>query len=721
MRTFIYLLCLLFFAAVQLQAQANTDSIIHLNHLPHEGILLDKGWRYQAGDNPEYAYPDFNDNNWQTVDPTLDVHESLPHLRKGIGWFRLHFLLDSNVLNEQLALIIQQSGASEIYLNGRLLHRFGTLSSDSKKVKAYDPLWKPILFPARGEHQVLAIRYTLQPNVLYTTLYESANPAMVMKVMDLDKAITTYHKQYSLLRTWGSFYAAMFLMFTILHFAFYMFYPAQKANLYFALFTFLYLLLTIVQQGFLFFNNQVAYKYYPANISFALLLVGNLFLLIAIYKLFEQKRDIFFWFLLAFITVSLFLNAFAYDWGWRMGGAVAFMLLQINVARVAYLALKEKKRGAWIIVVGAISYAVFFIAFILQGTFTNYTFLLNVTQLRMLTNAIAVISIPAATSIYLGLDFAIVNKSLIQKLAEIEDLSKKTIQQEQEKQQILATEKERLEQQVKERTTELKQSLDHLKATQAQLIQQEKMASLGELTAGIAHEIQNPLNFVNNFAKTNVELIEEVQAGLQAGNTEEMSSLLNDIKANEQKIHHHGKRADSIVKGMLQHSRVNQGQKEPTDINALIDEYLRLSYQSMRSKDKSFNATIETHFDNSIGKVSIVPQDIGRVLLNLFNNAFYAVQEKKKQSNDTFEPVVSIKTKRSNDYIEVIVKDNGGGIPQKVKDKIFQPFFTTKPTGEGTGLGLSLSYDIITKGHSGELKVRTAEGEGSEFIVQLPL
>ena len=266
----------------------------------------------------------------------------------------------------------------------------------------------------------------------------------------------------------------------------------------------------------------------------------------------------------------------------------------------------------------------------------------------------------------------------------------------------------------------IEKAYDELKSTQQQLIQSEKMASLGELTAGIAHEIQNPLNFVNNFSEVNDELLKELSTEADKGNIDEVKAIAKDILFNSEKINHHGKRADAIVKGMLQHSRSSNGQKEPTDINALCDEYLRLSYHGLRAKDKSFNATMKTDFDDSISNINIIPQDIGRVILNLINNAFYAVEEKKKQNLNGYEPTVAVTTKRNNGKVEICVKDNGNGIPQKVLDKIFQPFFTTKPTGQGTGLGLSLAYDIITKGHAGELKVETKEGEGTEFIVQLP-
>ncbi len=282
-----------------------------------------------------------------------------------------------------------------------------------------------------------------------------------------------------------------------------------------------------------------------------------------------------------------------------------------------------------------------------------------------------------------------------------------------------------LEEKVKHRTAQLQQSLENLKSTQNQLVQQEKMASLGELTAGIAHEIQNPLNFVNNFSEVNKELLAEMKNELNLGNTIEAITIANNLEENEEKINHHGKRADAIVKNMLQHSRSSSSQKELTDINKLADEYLRLSYHGLRAKDKQFNADFKTDFDESIGKINIVPPDIGRVLLNLYNNAFYAVNERLKQQPSRYEPTITAITKRIDDKsdnyrIELTVKDNGSGIPQKVVDKIFQPFFTTKPPGEGTGLGLSLSYDII-KTHGGEIKVKTKEGEGSEFIISLPL
>ena len=285
------------------------------------------------------------------------------------------------------------------------------------------------------------------------------------------------------------------------------------------------------------------------------------------------------------------------------------------------------------------------------------------------------------------------------------------------KKAFLMLEKQKAE--IQYQKTKAEQALEELKSAQAQLIQREKMASLGELTACIAHEIQNPLNFVNNFSELSSELVDEMKTELVNGNIRDSIAMADNLKQNLEKINHHGKRADIIIKGMLQHSQSSSGIKELTDINKLAAEYLRLTQHALKAKDKSFNATVKTDFDQSIGNINIVPQDIGRVILNLITNAFYVVGEKNKQAGEGYEPTVSVSTRKMEGNVQIRVEDNGNGIPQKVLDKIFQPFFTTKPTGQGTGLGLSLAYDII-RAHGGEIKVETKEGEGSAFFIVLP-
>ena len=303
-------------------------------------------------------------------------------------------------------------------------------------------------------------------------------------------------------------------------------------------------------------------------------------------------------------------------------------------------------------------------------------------------------------------------------------------EEEEKAKRLIEAQNAELERLVGERTAaltiqaeELRHALTELRTAQAQLVQSEKMASLGELTAGIAHEIQNPLNFVNNFAEVSAELVAELEeerarpapdAGLE-------DELLADLKQNLLKITQHGSRAASIVRGMLEHSRTSTGERVPTDLNQLADEYLRLAYHGLRAKDKSFNATLKPDFDPALPLVPALPQDLGRVLLNLLNNAFYAVRQRQQRGESGYAPTVRISTRRvGGGEVEIRVADNGSGIPESVKQKIFQPFFTTKPTGEGTGLGLSLSYDIITQGHGGTLAVDSREGEGTTFTITLP-
>jgi signal transduction histidine kinase len=684
----------------------SSKNIFYINNLPPEGILLDKGWKFHKGDDTAYAKPDYDDSKWQSFNPTLDVLD-LPQVKQGIVWFRLHLFVNGDLLKEQLALEIQQSGASEIYLNGSLIYSFGLFDTDAAKVRGYDPLGQPVAFPLRKDgQQILAVRYALQPGVRYTAIFATHNFALRTSINTMDAANRNYRHFIYFVKGPNLFQAGILFILTVLHLSFFLFYRSQKANLYFslfALFSMIFFLLLIFHGNI----HWVEQKFYVFNLAIDLSLIGSLFMVTAAYCLLEQKRGR--WYSTLMILGVLCMVSFALPsyLGWNIASGF-FNLVNLEIIRISFTAIKRKKRGAWIMAGGSFGFLICIIAFGVAGqpgvpdVFTVIVFNL------------AWLSIPVATSIYLGLDFAFTSRSLQQKLREVQQLSH-------EKQQILISQKETLEQQVTERTAELNQSLKDLKETQSQLIQQEKMASLGELTAGIAHEIQNPLNFVNNFSDINKELLEEIKEEIEKANIEAVRTIANDLVENEKKINHHGKRADAIVKGMLQHSRVSTGQKEPTDVNALADEYLRLSYHGMRAKDKTFNATLQTDFDTTIGKINFVPQDVGRVLLNLFNNAFYAVMQKNASTGSAgqpYEPTVSVCTKRVDDKVEIHVKDNGIGIPQKIVEKIFQPFFTTKPTGQGTGLGLSLSYDII-KAHDGEIIVQSKEGEGSEFVIEL--
>jgi signal transduction histidine kinase len=713
MKTIVCLLFFIFILITKCFPQDSAIDILHINNVPPQGIVLDKGWKFISGDNPAYARPDYDDSQWKPIDPKKDIFD-LPVFHEGIVWLRLKLDIHDRVRQQPLSWSIDQRGASEIYINGRLAYKFGVVSTDPKKIIAYIPgiFSKPFFFPSTKDSiYIIAIRYALQPGIFYTTNTHMTNPAFRSELNYLDHSVNLYREGNTHWTATVSFRIGAFFILFILHLAFFLYFPSLKANLYFSLFA-LFVILTDIFQVSLPAIHSVQFYFYHRTLALNFLLLSTFFLLTAIYSLSKQRRGWIFWGLLALLVLGILLNVFTYRLGDNVSIFIITILFNLEITRIAFLAVKQKQKGAIIIATGSIGFLVFWSIFLLDLLlhFGKY-FIAPFTYGDVLSN-LAFLSIPIATSIYLGLEFAFTSTSLKQKLAEVEILST-------EKQQILADQNAMLEQQVGERTAELKQSLEELKSTQAQLIQSEKMASLGELTAGIAHEIQNPLNFVNNFSEVNKELIEELEQEADNRNIVEVKTIAKDIKENEEKILHHGKRADAIVKGMLQHSRASTGKKEPTDISALADEYLRLSYHGMRAKDKTFNATLQTNFDTSIGKINVVPQDMGRVLLNLFNNAFYATMQKKKELDADYEPTVSVFTKKVDGKIEVHVKDNGNGIPQKIVDKIFQPFFTTKPTGQGTGLGLSLSYDII-KAHGGEIKVDTKEGEGAHFIIELP-
>ncbi|OKS87410.1 sensor histidine kinase [Mucilaginibacter polytrichastri] len=386
--------------------------------------------------------------------------------------------------------------------------------------------------------------------------------------------------------------------------------------------------------------------------------------------------------------------------------ALLVVVSVLSIIVISIIDWYKKRRSAGLFMLAVFPFFVFFISSFFLPDWFNVVLKLSIIW------AVVVISWSLFNR-YKG----VLNLSIQQSL----DKERLLREKEEERNELIAKQNDLLEQQVTERTAELQHSLENLKKAQTQLVQSEKMASLGELTAGIAHEIQNPLNFVNNFSDVNREMIDELKEELKAGNVDEALAIANDIQQNEEKIIQHGKRADNIVKGMLQHSRSNTGERQISNINTIADEFLKLSYHGLRAKDKSFNADLTTHFYDNLPLINIVAQDIGRVLLNLFNNAFYAVNQQKKTKGAEYKPEVSVATGIENGYIVVTVTDNGIGIPNEIKDKIMQPFFTTKPSGEGTGLGLSLSYDIVVKGHGGKIEILSEDGSYTRFEIRLPV
>ncbi len=673
--------------------------------LNNKWTTLNKDWRYQKGDNKEWANPAFDDSSWKQLSfYNLNMPDGKNAIanRGEIVWFRKHIKADSS-LNDAIVLNIYQLGASEIYLDGKLIHRLGTVSVDAQKIVFYNPVRKIYQLPLqKGKEQVLAIRYV---NAQYKfPVYSNTNGIIRIAASTLNNANSfDAIKNYRIVpqqQFKDKYYvmAGIAILTFIIFLSFFLFFPSEKINGYFALSIALLILFCF---GVIWSNSTNGERFWIAVSYDSCVVVSNLISLYCLYLIFKRPLDILFkivTFLLIFAVGCFFL--YNPDLVGPLWALTAF-IITIRLA----IKSRSENRVASVIFITSSVISLFFWAFIVL-------FNLRIIQLNVGAYIpIAFMLQPVCLAIYLGYDFGKRSQNLRLTLERVQKLSK-------EKETILTSQKELLEHQVEERTAALNRSLEDLKSTQSQLIQSEKMASLGELTAGIAHEIQNPLNFVNNFSEVNQELLIEMKDELDKGNLDDVKQIADDVIANEQKINHHGKRADAIVKCMLQHSSAGSGKKEPTNINALADEYLRLSYHGLRAKDKSFNATMKTDFDETIGNINIIPQDIGRVILNLITNAFFVVDEKKKSGIANYEPTVSVTTKKEGNKVLVSVTDNGNGIPPKILDKIFQPFFTTKPTGQGTGLGLSLSYDIV-KAHGGEIKVNTKENEGTTFTIEL--
>jgi signal transduction histidine kinase len=699
-----------FLLLLPLGVLSQSKELLPLQEMENNWIFLENNWRYQQGDTKDWAKPSFDDSSWpQLSSGYLNVPDTIPkNATNAIVWFRTKVYTDTTS-NRQLVMRIYQTGASEIYLNGKLIHKLGEVSSNPDAIVYYNPGREILSFPlALQTENLIAVRYADAPPRF--PLYSEFS-GMIIRLSTLYHANANPPLLQYKIRYYIVFGVAIFML--ILFLAYFLFFPTEKINLYFAISSLFFILFIIAVLVLLNMHQR------PFLAEFCIgffLTCQALSILFCIYKILKQKFGLLFWSVVVLAAFSIGL-LFLFDY--LLITQITGTIVLLEILRISIKSLKTDRRAALIFLVFCIINIAFWVAIIL-----DQLSIINVPSL-WLYQPFAFLLMPLSLAIYLGYIFGNRSKSLQNKLKEVEQLSE-------ENHRILSTQNETLEMQVKERTSALNTSLENLKSTQGQLIQAEKMASLGELTAGIAHEMQNPLNFVNNFSEVSNELLAEMNEELDKGNIEDAKTISKDIKQNLEKIAHHGKRADGIVKGMLQHSRKNTGEKEATDINVLVDEYLRLAYHGLRAKDKSFNATLITDYDETIGKIEIVPQDIGRVVLNLITNAFYAISPLTRSAGGTdipennYEPTVSISTKLipnpqgGQRGFSITVKDNGTGIPKHILDKIFQPFFTTKPTGQGTGLGLSLSYDIV-KAHGGEIKVETKEGKGTEFILSLPI
>jgi len=666
------------------------------------------GWRFQQGYDSSWANPDFDDTQWHTLNPeSLSMKEAD---RNGLieGCFRFTLTLDSSLTYEPIYLRIRHYASVRAFINGREL-----LDRDyaSHLIPAFQAAFENSLpqsidlDPARPNVIVLYIRDQKVNWLRKYTYMNQLNPLDVSIGNATPKAI--WARAIQLYKITNSVNIAVLVLLALPFWLLVGQNPTEKQLFWIAVITTL-LMLDRVINGF--GKDVMTFLTFPGH-RFLYEFVNTMWIamipIVVSQIILSKTTSVAKWIFLLAISLRCGLSYFsAVPF---VGTATFYISVLLSFSIIGYILLlvwtnrSRLAQAQWAAVIGLLlTFVSGFISVLINPTL-NSPFLFYISVVTFLT-------FPASLLIYISL-------RIKENITNLQKNALKITQLSEEKQQILAAQNELLEQQVEQRTAELK-------ASQNQLIQKEKLASLGELTAGIAHEIQNPLNFVNNFSEVSEELVEEVKQEREVGSEKRdenlINELLDDLTQNLQKINHHGKRAASIVSGMLEHSRTSTGERVPTDINKLAGEYLRLAYHGMRAKDRNFNSDYELISDPNLPQINVVPQEIGRVLLNLYNNAFYAVHQRHLQ-DPNHTPTVLVSTKQLDNQIIIKVKDNGMGMSESVKAKIFQPFFTTKPTGEGTGLGLSLSYDIITKGHGGTLEVESVEGEGAEFIIHLPI
>ena len=738
------LIKLIFFFFLGAQNVFGQDTVIHLtqnmfNPINEIPIYNFDGWEFRKE----------GDSTWIKLKPTeLSVKQADGNKRVE-GWLRFQFTLSPEFSNTELGLRYYGWAASQLYLDGKLLGSFGTIGTDKHSFREHNPSNK------------MPILVNLKPGIIHEISihfadYVSPFSVRQLKSNAIDQKFIYFtgqsfnEKMAKHINEWPIYSTVWASVSLVLSLFFWMLVFLNKREKNLILFALSASILLFQICSFIFSeDDNISFNVFTTssalNTLFYSILIGINLIIVA--RVFKEKVAGWLKVAVMMLILSGVANMFLFT--------LQLYLLVTLIPVLIYLwyiisSSKTLKGAQWSIVIGLLIYSFMTLLFLVIAV-TYKTFFIPYNNL---IGSVGNLSFPLSLLVYVAIRF----KEII---SDVRKHADQVLKLSEEKKEEALNQQKILQEEVTRQTAEIRTTLDNLKSTQAQLIQSEKMASLGELTAGIAHEIQNPLNFVNNFSEVSNELIVDMVDEVDKGNYDEVKAIARDVQQNLTKINHHGKRASSIIKGMLEHSRKSTGEKELTDINALCDEYFRLAYNGLKAKNKNFNATMETHFDPTLPKIEIIPQDIGRVLLNLITNAFYAVNERAnllnlaKHGSDAnlkdldYQPTVTIttrltpKTQPPNSLINqhansptsqqanlptshqansliIAIKDNGSGIPDTIKEKIFQPFFTTKPTGQGTGLGLSLAYDIV-KAHGGELKVETTDGAGSEFVIQLPI
>lgn len=662
-------------------------------------------WRFHEGNDSVWGSPGYDHSSWKKLDSATLVNIVVDENRRFEGWFTIRIKLDSSFIKIPLYLFQSNSAATDIYIDGELFHSFGNTNYKEGAYSGYRNsagLFPAIALPTDQEI-FIAVHFVEQHGAIYKSTSRVIGNGPLLWLMQegpYQKWIESINRDRTIdiimIPLLGLIAGLFWLIFFMNPGQVHLQYAAIAISLFFANSIILHLQkISADTSSLAYLASMITF---PINVAFVVSLV------VLIAKILEFRINLQ---LRIYMACAIGLAFFVPPIPIGVMNIILATFLMLCI--YFFISKRDRLKGSKRII--AIGFGIFLLLFA-SLVFINLLIPIDTANGLFFLLPIMLI-MPITLLIYLAF-------WLKEMVLDVQAKAKKVVQVSKEKKILLENQNIELERQVNARTSELNSSLENLKATQSQLIQSEKMASLGELTAGIAHEIQNPLNFVNNFSEVSTELVDEMNEEIKKDNLEEVKFIAVDLKENLSKIRHHGQRASGIVKGMLEHSRTSDGKKELADINTLADEYLRLAYHGLRAKDKSFNADFKTDFDSILPKIKVIPQDIGRVLLNLINNAFYAVDKKAKQNINGYKPEVIVSTKRGSKSIEIGIKDNGDGIPENIKDKIFQPFFTTKPTGSGTGLGLSLSYDIV-KSHEGTISVESSGSEGTAFIITLPI
>jgi signal transduction histidine kinase len=716
MRFFVVLL----FLCISLAIKAN-DTCVTLKSSMYEDVkelyLTNKdGWLFKKGNDSSYI----NGQGWQPLKPVQLSAKMADNNGRLEGWFRFRFKVDTSISNQPHYFYLGRNASFEVFLDGQKIAQVGNVNGVNRlEVESFEferiPFYVKLISDKEYLLSIHMVDYVIPAKPLLT--FKKDSLVLMSEVGELKNLFELNSVDFLKFHTENLSFMKKFLMaimtvciiLALLFVLLFFFNTKEQQLLLFASLCLLVAFSILGATPYLLFvasplDLQVLFSYL-ADFCFIAILVLMPVIIANIYHYSLSKYQYFL--LLILIVWDVYIHYDTADKSIVLIPTISFLLLLwiiIGTPKRFEGPNKVVMMGLLFTVLAQTSFGI-----VPNEWFNGYHKYKLATLVSIYT-----LSFPVSLLIYTAMRFK-------QMIHEVEARAAEVIKLSEEKKEQALRQKEILQEEVNTQTAELRTTLANLQATQTQLIQAEKMASLGELTAGIAHEIQNPLNFINNFSEVNQDLLAELKTAVEKGDWDEVKLLAADVQANEDKITHHGKRADAIVKGMLQHSRHSTGQKEATDINALCDEYLRLAYHGLRASDKGFNAQLSTSLDPAVGVVDIMVQELGRVVLNLINNAFYAVHERKQKEGADFIPQVTITTQRVDDQIMIKVADNGGGIPAAVREKIFQPFFTTKPTGKGTGLGLSLSYDIITKGHQGKIELETKEGVGTTFTIILPV